>query len=197
MDRITNINIDGNIVTAIFKSDDVSEVNLLKRAILSEIDTYAIGIVVFHVNNSPRTDEILAARLGQLVIDNTRLVIPETGELKVKMDVTGPKEVTTDDIPGLPFKFKTPITMLRKNERVLCDIIVQQGQGKIHVKWRPIANISFTEAEGGHLIKFKEIGMLTGEEILVRGINKIPAAAARPAQNIFFNKVLPHTPNVL
>jgi DNA-directed RNA polymerase alpha subunit len=192
MDRIDNINITNNIVTALFRTKDVAEVNLLKRAIWSQVYTYAIDVATFHTNNSPRHDEVIALRLGQLVIDNTRFVPPENGDYKIRIDVEGPLEVTTDHIPELPFKFVTPLVTLRKGQRIVCDCVVKIGQGKTHVKWRPISTFTFTEVEDGYQIKFKEIGMLTGPEIIQKGLEKMEDAARSPSQTIFSHTLVPH-----
>lgn len=191
MDRITNIETDGNIVSGVFLTNDISEVNMLRRAILSELDTYAIDIVVFNINTSARHDEIVALRLGQLVIDNTRFVPPQEGDFRTTIDVSGPKIFTTDDIPNLPFKFKTPIMALKAGQRIMCDVIVKKGQGKIHVKWRPVSRLNFTEVSGGYKITMKEIGMLTGEEIFRRGLEKMKAASERQPINLFSHPLIP------
>lgn len=185
MERITNIEVTGNIVSGVFLTKDVSEANLLIRAIKSEIETYAIDIVVFQVNTSSRHDEIIALRLGQLVIDHSRFVPPEQGEYRTHIDSQGPGEFSTDDIPGLPFKFRTPIAALKAGQRITCDVIVKRGQAKTHVKWRPVSTVKMTEVENGYKITFKEIGMLTGPEIFEKGYAKMTDAANRPPITLF------------
>ena len=191
MDLIDNINETENITTALFRTKDVTKVNLLRRAILSEIETYAIDIVKFQINTSPRHDEVIALRLGQLVIDNSRYQPPENGDLTIHIDVEGPGEITTASIPNLPFKYVTPFVTLRKGQRIVCDCTVRKGQGKTHVKWRPVSTFSFNEVDDGYLIRIKGIGMLSGTEIIRMGIDKMEAAANRPPQTIFSRVLIP------
>ncbi|CAH6420520.1 Hypothetical protein HVR_LOCUS1213, partial [uncultured virus] len=192
MDRITNINTTGEITTALFRTKDVAEVNMLRRAILSEIDTYTIDIVIFQTNTSPRHDEVVALRLGQLVIDHTRFVPPAEGDLTIHIDVRGPLNFTTASIPELPFKYETPIVVLREGHRIVCDCKIKRGQGKTHAKWRPISVFTFTEVEDGFQISFKGIGMMDGTTIIEQGIAKMPDAARRPPITIFSQPLIPY-----
>lgn len=191
MDRITNIETTGNITSALFLTTDIAEANLLKRAILSEIETYAIDIVTFQINTSPRHDEIIALRLGQLVIDNSQFVPPEEGNFQTHIDVQGPINFTTDDIPGLPFKYKTPIATLKAGQRIVCDVIVKKGQGKQHVKWRPVSKVILTEVDNGYKLTIKDIGMLSGQEIFERGFAKMRDAANRAPITLFSHTLVP------
>lgn len=196
MDRIRNINIIGEKVTALFETDDVSEVNLLDIAMKNYINTFAIGIVIFHTNNSSRHDEIIALRLGQLSIDNELFVSPKfsgTEDYKVRIDVEGPLEVTTEHIPGLPFKFVTPIITLRRGERIICDCVIKEGKGETHVKWRPISTFSWTQVDGGFQINFVGIGMLSGQELIRRGLSSMRHAAERRPQTLFSHTLIPTT----
>lgn len=204
MHRFTNIETTGNITSAVFLTDDIAEVNLLRRAIISEINTYCIDIVAFDINTSSCHDEIIALRLGQLVIDNSIFVPPDEGDFKTRIDVQGPGRFTTDDIPGLPFKFFTPIEVLKAGQRILCDVTVKQGQGKSHVKWSPVSTVTFIETEietktetesetkMGFKITIKNNGMLTGPEILEKGLAKIRDAAHRPPITLFSRPLVPN-----
>lgn len=194
MDKIENIVTRDSITTALFRTKNVATVNLLRRAILSEIETYAIDIVIFHTNTSPRHDEVIALRLGQLVIDHSKFQPPAPGaeDIKIRINVNGPLIFTTDNIPNLPFKYKTPIAELRHGQQIICDCIVKKGTGAMHVKWRPISKFTFTEVNDGYLISFKDIGMLSGREIIEKGMEKINLAAERPPSTIFSQIVVPN-----
>lgn len=189
-----------DFTTAKFNSNDVAEINMLKRAILSEIETVAIHSVIFYYNNSAREDELMAFRLGQLVLDNDQLDIEAIKQqpLRVRVDISGPVEMTTEHIPNLPFKYKTPIIKLREGERIFCDIIAKVGQGKDHVRWRPVSRFAFSEikdGEGGIIegynVKMKGLGMMDPEKILQKGYEKIESAANRVSANIFSLQLRP------
>jgi DNA-directed RNA polymerase alpha subunit len=190
-DRIINIVTTRNITTALFLTNDIAEANLLKRAILSEIETYAIDIVIFQVNTSPRHDEVIALRLAQLVIDHSEFVPPEQGDFRLSINVRGPKEFTTQDIPSLPFKYVTPITELKQGQQIICDAIVKRGQAKQHVKWRPVSKVIIKEVDGGILFTIKDIGMLPPEQIFAKGYEKILDAAQRRPITLFSHPLIP------
>lgn len=191
MDRITDIETNRNITTAIFHTNDVTEVNMLRRAILSEIETYSIDIVVFQINTSIRHDEIIALRLAQLVIDHSKFVPPEEGDYKTHIDFQGPGEFNSNHIPGLHFKYVTPIAILRAGQRIKCDVIVKRGTGRQHVKWRPVSKFSFDETDNGYKIMITDIGMLTGPEIIQRGFANMATAASRPPITLFSYPLVP------
>lgn len=170
MERFSNIVEDNETTTAIFLSNNVLEANLLRRIILTEIETYCIDIVIFYINTSSRHDEIIALRLGQLVIDHERYTHKENQ--RIRIDVQGPKEFTTDDI-ALPFKYKTPIMVLRDNERIACDVIVKKGQAKQHVKWRPVSTVVMQPQDDNFKFTIRTIGMMSGKEILSQAIQKL------------------------
>lgn len=192
LERFTNIETTNNITSGVFLTKDVAEANMLRRAILSEIDTYAIDIVIFQTNTSPRHDEVIALRLGQAIIDHTQFNPPEPDGFRTHIDVQGPGEFTTDDIPNIPFKYVTPIVTLKQGQHIVCDVIVKQGQGKVHVKWRPVSTVTLIEVDNGYKITIKDIGMLPGPEILELGFNKIPQAINRPPITLFSHPLIPN-----
>lgn len=189
--RIDNIVTKNNITTALFHTSDVAEANLLRRAILSEIETYAINYVIFQVNTSARHEEVLSLRLGQLPIDHSRYTHPQEGDFRGRIDVTGPALFTTNDIKDLPFKNVTPIIELREGQRILCDYIVTKGTGKEHAKWKPVSTCSFTQVNGGYQIRFVDVEMLSPEDIIRQGLSKMVDAANRVPSSLFCQVLVP------
>ncbi len=176
------------MVTVHLNTDDVELANMLTRAILSEIDTWAIDIVSFDVNTSSRVDEVLAHRMCLLIVDNETYNPDEMGvRFHVDVEALGRiREFTTNDIPGIPFAEETPIAMLLPGQRIVCDIILRERSARTHVKWRPVSTVCFEEAKGGgYMLRMKTLGMLSAETILARGIDKIRVAAERPAETKF------------
>jgi hypothetical protein len=191
MDRFINTTVQDDIITTTFLSKDDAEVNLLRIAMQSEIETSAIDIVIFHENTSARTDEIIALRLGQCVIDNEKFIDKSGADFKTRIDVVGPGEFNTDDIPAIPFAHKTPIAQLKHNQRILCDVIVRKGKGKQHIKWRPISTFGIKENKDGFELTIKMIGMMSAEHILERVVAKMRDAALKPHINLFFKQLVP------
>ncbi len=189
----TNFEEANGIASAIFVTNDFSRSNMLRRSILSEISTYAIDIVIFNVNTSAREDEILALRMGQCVINNI-LFEPKSDPMhRYIIDFTGPGTFSTNNIPGIPFTYETPIAELLSGQRIFCEVIVREGRARTHVKWSPVSTIDpIKEVPGGYLIRFKSVGMLATKDILIRGLERIPDAIARPAKNIFFQPLVPN-----
>lgn len=194
MERVQNVRTsDNRVTTGTFITTDVALINAFRRAMMSEITTYAINYVTFKTNHSPRTDEALAFRLGLLPIDQTRLVIPpDQAELKIPFRVQGPLDVTTNHIQGLFFKNVTPIVKLRAGEVIDCILIVVPGKGKDHVKWRPISQFKFTENEtGGYDFSFKSVNMMEPLDIIKQAVAHIPDAVNRAPINLFARMLPP------
>lgn len=200
MNRLVNLTTNGNISTVLFLTNDVSLVNMLRRAIMSEIETYAVDYVTFNINTSYRHDEILALRIGQCVINNDEFQYEEGRRYEI--DVTGPGEFTTDDIKDIPYKFKTPILSLYKNHRIKGEVVIKKGtcsdqvvDGKIikgHVNFKPISVCYFDKVENGYLFTIETIGMLSPEEIFRRGYQKIENAINQKPINLFFQQLVPN-----
>lgn len=189
MDKVISVETKGDITSIVIDTKKPSIVNILKRAILSEIETYAIDVVIFDTNTSARYDEIIALRLGQLAINHTKLT-SEDREFKGYIDFTGPGELTSDDIQGIPFAYKTPIVTLLKNQSVKCQLIAKKNIGRTHVKWRPVSTVSITEVENGYRLAYKSIGMMSGDQIFREAQAKMENVLEREPINLFFSLII-------
>lgn len=193
-----------DIITFTFMGT-LQEAALLRTAIMDEIPTYAIDIVIFDRNISALKDEYFAARLGQLIIDNTRL----TDELKDKrldFSFSGPIKLTTGDLQkvhNIPFignrtsettfKGVIPLIDLRVGEVLTFGILIKEGIGNSHPKWRPVSVINFDDElntipmEQARPIKFtmESRGLLSPDKILEEGMKRRNAPLERPPQTIY------------
>lgn len=158
---ITHIKTDGNEGSAIFNTSDLALVNLLRRAILQEIETYAIEYVIFDVNNSPLHDDKLALLMGQLVIDYNefeRRGLHLNLDTRYEVDIKGNRKFLSTDIKGLPIKSLSklgtgiPIAELEAGKRLKCSVIVRKNIGREHVKWRPVGLVSVTQINNGYFV---------------------------------------------
>jgi DNA-directed RNA polymerase alpha subunit len=197
VDLNTDINMAHNNMAHICKvsfkwyTDDSSIVNLLRRSILSEITTNCIEYVVFNTNSSSRQDEIIALRLGQLVINHDKYKQSDNYESKVfifecKDDVI---DITSDDVTNIDnniiITYNTPIIKLYKNQVLEFRVIIKQGKGRDHIKFRPVSNFSFKKENNYHIVTFNSIGMLDPLTILREGFNNMDTAKNRPMATIF------------
>lgn len=128
--------------------------NTLRRLMLGEVPTMAIDDVTFYKNDSVLYDEILAHRLGLVVLKtdlksyNMKSVCSCKGagcaqcELKLTLDVEGPRTVYAKDlvssdpkvVPAFP---NTILTKLLEGQKLKLDCVATLGLGKEHSKWNP------------------------------------------------------------
>lgn len=189
--NILKVDYQGDVTTVLFNTDDETQINMLRRSLMSEIPTYAIDVVTFFENTSPRHDEVIAFRLGQLPIDHDSFLPNENDEFETEIKVDGPGEFNTDHIPGLPFKHITPITVLKSGQSIHCKIIVKKGTAKIHAKWRPVALV-YIDKEGDFFkISFKNVGMMSSNQIIQQGLHNMKRVGERQPHTIFSFPLLP------
>jgi DNA-directed RNA polymerase alpha subunit len=184
--KYSNLVTENNVTSVLIKTENLSEINLLRRAILNEIETYQIEYVNFHINRSSRHDEEIALRLGQLVVDNENY---DDSIQKHIVKVKGPTIFTTRHIPSLNFVHETPIMELLEDHEIYCELYIGKNTGEKHVKWRPVSVCSFEKSDKGYLFRFKSNYMLHPENIIIKGIEKMEKAKQIKNSNIFFTSI--------
>jgi DNA-directed RNA polymerase subunit D len=128
--------------------------NGLRRAMMDEVPTMAIEDADIKKNNSALYDEVLAHRLGLIVLetDLKTYTLPEkckcNGEgcakcqLNMTLKAKGPSIVYASDIKSkdpkvVPTHPKTIIVSLLKGQEIEISATAVLGKGKVHSKWSP------------------------------------------------------------
>lgn len=139
-------------VVFVLKEVTAAYANTLRRLVINDVPTMAIEDVTFLKNDSVLYDEIIAHRLGLVVLKtdlesyNMMSVCSCKGagcaqcQLKLTIDVEGPRTVYAEDIISsdpavVPVFPKTVITKLIEGQNLKCEATAILGTGKEHVKW--------------------------------------------------------------
>lgn len=129
-------------------------VNTLRRSIVSNVPTMAVDIVTLQKNSSVLYDEMLAHRLGLVVLKtdlksyNVKEECKCEGEgcarcqVHITLKAKGPctvyaSDIKTNDPKVQPVYLKTPIVKLLKNQELQLEATASLGRGKTHVKHSP------------------------------------------------------------
>ncbi len=129
-------------------------INTIRRYIVEEVPTMAIDTVKFIENSSAMYDEIIAHRLGLVVLKTDLKSYNLKEECKCKgkgcprcqttlvLDKKGPCMVYAEDLkpkdPKIkPVYPKTPIVKLLEGQRLKIEATATLGRGKDHVKFSP------------------------------------------------------------
>lgn len=135
---------------------DVGFANALRRCAIEEVPVMAIEDVEFRKNFSILYDEIIAHRLGLIVLstDLKSYNLPEkckckgagcqSCQLKLTLKAVAKKdryvyasEIKSKDAKVKPVHPNTPIVKLLKGQRLELEATAILGKGKQHVKWSP------------------------------------------------------------
>ncbi|MGV8162237.1 MAG: DNA-directed RNA polymerase subunit D [Candidatus Nanoarchaeia archaeon] len=132
------------------KGESPAYVNTLRRIFMSEVPTMAISSVEFKQNSSALYDEIVAHRMGLIVLktDLDSYNMPVEGQdsaatsVKLTLKVVGPKTVYASDLKSndpkvVPVYPETIILKLFDKQEVELVATAQLGLGKDHMKWSP------------------------------------------------------------
>ncbi len=141
-------------ISVTFKNTNPAFVNTLRRAIVDLVPTMAIDEVTFNQNTSVLYDEIIAHRLGLIVLKTDLRgynLIEECTcegegcakcEINLKLKSTGPGTVYASDLKSKDPKIKpeypkTPIVKLLKGQNMELIATARLGKGKVHSKHNP------------------------------------------------------------
>jgi len=188
--------------------------NMLRILIDRQVSTPAIHSVIIHENSSILDDEILAMRLGQVVI-NHKLVPDKSRDVWCTLKVQGPtigpdfeslskrRPVTAGSLviagsetnPAL--YASTGLVDLRAGQAIDCDCLIRWDVGKTHAKWQPCSTIVFKDYEDegrkGFLFEVRLIGNLDLESIVSEAHSLIGNPEAQKTNNaVFYRPAEPH-----
>ena len=146
----------------LFEGFEPEEVNAIRRLILSDVPTLAVDFIYVYDNSSPVADEIIAHRLGLLVLDSKDALetmkppeecvdaSEEDKECYVKMilEAEVPDNAETGryimageiqvDSPNTRVVYpETPITYLAPGQKLHLVAYARLGRGREHGKWSP------------------------------------------------------------
>ena len=133
----------------IYTIEDVNTyyANCLRRSMIRDIPVLAIDVVQFEVNTGSLIDEMIAHRLGLVVLNDDNI----GDKIIFTLDVTCEKEwmyVTSGMLVSsqdnvYPVHKNIIITKLFRHERIKAKCFVKKGTGKEHAKWTPVSAIGY------------------------------------------------------
>jgi DNA-directed RNA polymerase subunit D len=140
---------EGNISKYLVKGTTPAFMNTLRRTIMNNTPCLAIDTVRIYDNDSVVVDEMLVNRLGLLPLKTDIKGYKKGNTVKLVLDATGPKTVTSKDIKCTDPKIevtdkKIPITKLGKEQKLKLEMTAIMGTGYEHVKFQP-AIVSYNE----------------------------------------------------
>ena len=141
--KFTELSSNENELHLKFENTTEEFMNLLRRSASYNLDTFAIEDVYFTKNNSVMYDELIAHRLGLLVIKaDSGIKDLDDPKIEFKLTKKGVHTVRAKDIEiiGKGVEFvnpNAPIIMLSKNQELEFHAVAKLGKGKEHMKWSP------------------------------------------------------------
>jgi len=164
--KIEIIRLSGNTITVYFENYRRSLVNALRRVVLSDVPTMAVDFVYFYDNRTAVATEIIAHRLGLLVLKSDEALSKYKGPEECKgareddggcyVEMFLEKGVSEDAEQGMyvlardlivsdplvkPVYPETPIVYLAPGQKIHLVAYARLGRGREHAKWMP-ASIS-------------------------------------------------------
>lgn len=153
--KIDFSSIGENSTSFVLSDTQIAFANALRRAMQSEVRSFAIENVKIYDNTSALFDEMLAHRLGliplttdlQSYVPRDRCSCDNKGcslcTVTLTMSVEGARMVVSEDLisqdPAVhPAVGNVPIVKLEKNQKVVLEAYAILDRGLDHAKWQPV-----------------------------------------------------------
>lgn len=153
--KIDFSSIEANSTSFVLSGSHIAFANALRRAMHSEVKSFAIEDVKIYDNTSALFDEMLAHRLGliplttdlQSYVPRDQCSCNDKGcaqcTVTLTMSVEGPRMVVSEDLisqdPAVrPAVGDVPIVKLEKNQKVVLEAYAILNRGLVHSKWQPV-----------------------------------------------------------
>lgn len=150
--KLVSKNKDNTKATFEVKGLSNAYINTIRRVLSDEVPTMAIDKVEVIKNSSVLYDEIVAHRLGLVVLktDLKSYQLPDEdnpeesalNSVKLTLEAKGPgvvyaSQMKSKDPKVVPVFPKTPIVKLLKDQELKVAATATMGLGRIHAKWSP------------------------------------------------------------
>jgi len=156
---ITGIKENKEILTFLLKDVDVSVANALRRTLLMDIESWALGEIVLKKNKTPFIDEFLTDRIGLIPINQKEVKkeSPTAFKLSAKGEINNTITVYSKDLKASDNKKYFPdnimITKLKGNKNTIEEIEAEaklvRGTSKINSKWAVLTVCGYAIDEHG------------------------------------------------
>ncbi|MCE4599361.1 MAG: DNA-directed RNA polymerase subunit D [Desulfurococcales archaeon] len=160
--RVEVLSLDSRRITVYMEGFDLALANAIRRLSLSDVPTMAVDFAYFYDNNTSIYDEIIAHRLGLIVLssDDALYKYKSPEECKGReppdpqcfVEIILQEEVSLDESQGKyvkasdlvisdplvkPVYPETPIAYLAPGQRIHVVAYARLGRGREHSKWSP------------------------------------------------------------
>jgi hypothetical protein len=140
---------------------------------LENVPTYAVEVLIVHINTSSRHDEIIGHRLSLTVMDTVGVAEAiaavnaaentDGDEYKFSfrhVATDGVLRVTAADLSPLFVYPAAEIVRLAPGEELVAEAIVMRGTSAEHSKWCPVVAMHFQQHQDGFKFEFELTGAL-------------------------------------
>lgn len=155
--------------------------NAIRRALMSDVETYAPSEIVVHRNSSSQTDEYIAHRIGLIPFVLRDASAPPTD---IHLSVCG-RTASTADFVGDSFRavHDTPIVRLVEGQTLHIEVRFAKGTPALHVKHAHIGPVAYQKRGETTTLSFET---LTNESPLQYALTALQSLHQRVDDTIHF-----------
>jgi DNA-directed RNA polymerase subunit D len=178
--HISVVKNEGSKIRLKIKDASVTMMNAIRRAVISDLQAYAIDEVDFYENNSAMFNEYIANRLCLIPLTYEESKAAEL-EVALSLNAEGPcmvysRDLKSSDVAIKVFNENIPIIKLGVNQKLRLEAKIAMGTGKTHAKFQSaVASYSYDPEKKNPEFDFfvESFNNLTAQEQLMRVIGLI------------------------